>query len=459
MRKCRLQSGVDYRHRTGLVGTFTLQRDSLRAGGDPKRSWPVGLHLACFAILVGCVFLPCGTFAQMTLEIALERALAQNPSLRAERRQVEAATGRMIQARLWPNPELELSSEEFPLREGGFKSATNLAGITQTLPFPGKKSLDGRIGRQEVSAAEWEYLARENDLVRDVKEAFYSTLAVEKKVEVSRQLVEIAQSLADAARKRVEAGDASDQEMLRADIELQQAIVEMSALDRELIQMRSSLAALLGQPAEPIGPLVGEFQNTPEIPEVTEARERMLAQHPIIEAMRAHRERAALELQRARLDPFPDLTVGIAGGRNYGEDRSLLEFFLSVPLPVFDRAQGRKREARALEEIGHLDLSATEQRLIRDLDDAIARLQAAGEQVRAYRDDILPKAEDAFGLVRGGFEAGKFGYLELVDTQRMSASVRLAYYGKLSELSSAQADLDALIGEEALRRQLNNETK
>jgi cobalt-zinc-cadmium efflux system outer membrane protein len=217
------------------------------------------------------------------------------------------------------------------------------------------------------------------------------------------------------------------------------------------------LAALLGHPGEPIASLVGEFHSTADIPGVTEARERMLAGHPVIQAIREHRERTTLELRRARLEPYPDLTFGVAGGRDYAEDQSFLEFSVSLPLPIFDRAQGKKREARALEEIGRFDLTATEQRLIKQLDDTIVRLRSAGEQVTAYRDNILPKAEDAFRLVRGGFDAGKFSYLELVDTQRMFATVRLAYLGKLTELSSAQADMDALIGEESVRKRQNSE--
>jgi outer membrane protein TolC len=58
----------------------------------------------------------------------------------------------------------------------------------------------------------------------------------------------------------------------------------------------------------------------------------------------------------------------------------------------------------------------------------------------------LPKAEEALRLVRGAFEAGKIGLLDLVDTQRTLAEVRLAYWGKLLELNLAQTDLEASAG-------------
>jgi len=171
-----------------------------------------------------------------------------------------------------------------------------------------------------------------------------------------------------------------------------------------------------------------------------------LLQNPDLRATRANRERAELEWWRARLEPLPDVTFGVSGGRDAALDENLLEFRVSLPLPLFDRGQGRKRETRALAEMARYDLTAAEQRLARDFAVTEARLRAAGEQVETYRTRILPKAEEALKLVRGGFEAGKFGFLDLVDTQRTLAEARLAYLDKLLELNLAGADLEALAG-------------
>ena len=54
-------------------------------------------------------------------------------------------------------------------------------------------------------------------------------------------------------------------------------------------------------------------------------------------------------------------------------------------------------------------------------------------------------AEKALELVRGGFEQGKFGFIDLLDTQRTTAEARLAYQQKLLELNIAQAELEALL--------------
>jgi len=75
---------------------------------------------------------------------------------------------------------------------------------------------------------------------------------------------------------------------------------------------------------------------------------------------------------------------------------------------------------------------------------ASQRLRTTAEQVASYRDRILPKANEALRLVQRGFEEGKFGFIDLLDTQRTAAEARLAYQQKLLQLNLAQADIEAL---------------
>ena len=94
--------------------------------------------------------------------------------------------------------------------------------------------------------------------------------------------------------------------------------------------------------------------------------------------------------------------------------------------------------------IADAELTAVQQRLLREWGAASERLQTAAEQAAKYGEQILPKANDALRLVQSGFEHGKFGFIDLLDTQRTTAEVRLAYQQKLLELNVAQADVEAL---------------
>jgi cobalt-zinc-cadmium efflux system outer membrane protein len=405
-----------------------------------RSEWNMKPFSICL-LLACCLPARAQTNPALTLDAVVRAALERNPALLASRQRIRAATGHAVQARLWDNPVLELSAEDMPSDHLGLSRSKNLAGISQTVPFPGKKSLDVRSAGHGVRAAESEARASELELIRDVKIAYYRALAADRRLAIAQQLVELAESLATAAGKRVEAGAAAAQEQLRAEIESERARAELAGIRRERAEARQALATLMGQPGNADFALAGELSAAVEIGSVT--RDQLLRAHPRLTAAMAERDRAESELRRARLDPWPDVTLGIAAGREAASNEDVVEFRVSLPLPLLDHGQGRQREAKAKAAMAGAELMATEHRLLQDLVSLEARLRAAAEQVTAYRGRILPKAEEALRLVQGGFEAGKFGFIDLLDTQRSVAEARLAYQEKLLELNSARAELEA----------------
>jgi cobalt-zinc-cadmium efflux system outer membrane protein len=381
----------------------------------------------------------------LTLEGAIFLALSGNPELRAAVSHISAAAGRAYQAKLWSNPDLELSAEDWPTSGGGFTDAKKLVGMSQTIPYPGKKKLDGTIGRLGVRVNEAEYGARRVELVREVKMAFFEVLAAERSVQAARELVAVAESSATAARKRVQAGAAPDQEQLRAEIPLEQAKTELAGFEREQATARERLANVLGRPEMKSAPVSGALSETGDLALLKDGPTEWLTRHPSVVAAQASKERAEAESRRARLEPYPDVKRGAAGGQEAGQAGSIVQFMVSVPVPIIDRSKGRKQEAQANVSAAEAELAAVEQRLLRDWGTASQRLRTAVEQVARYREQILPKANEALRLVQRGFEEGKFGFIDLLDTQRTAAEARLAYLQKLLELNIAQADVEALL--------------
>jgi cobalt-zinc-cadmium efflux system outer membrane protein len=415
-----------------------------------NRNWPLLLVVALGGVgalpVIGRESQSSPVTNSLTLEDAIRLALEGNPELRAADSRISSAAGRAYQLKLWPNPDLELSAEDWPTGGGGFTDAKKLVGVSQTVPFPGKKKFEATIGKLGIRVSEAEFGLRRVELVREVKTAFFEVLAAGRLVEVSRELVEVAKSSATTARKRVEAGAAADQEQLRAEIPLEEARTELAGFEREQEIARQKLALLLGRPDLSAVPVAGALADMGNLSLLKDGPAQWLARHPSVLAARASKERAEAESRRARLEPYPDVKLGAAGGQDAGGAGSIVQFTLSVPMPIFDRSKGKKQEARANVSVAEAELASVEQQLLRDWRIASQRLRTAVEQVANYRERILPKANEALRLVQRGFEEGKFGFIDLLDTQRTAAEVRPAYQTKLLELNIAQADLEALIG-------------
>jgi len=420
------------------------------------KRWSLALPLLLTAALVGTSVSAATEQANndtpvtnaLTLAAAIQLALENNPNLRASGARVRAAGGRADQAGRWTNPELELSAEDWPVNNGsGFSDAKQLIGIAQTLPYPGKKALERRIGRAGVDLSAAELMVRRTELVRDTKAAFYQVLAAERMTEVSDQLVQVAESAAATARKRVDAGAAAYQEQLRSEVQLEQARAQLAAQQRELAIARHLLAMMLGRPDLQTTALAGELGAVPAGADkpVDPAGEDWLLQHPSMVAAQANLDRAQLEHRRARLAAYPDVKVAVAGGRIGATDESIIQLGVSFPLPLLDSGQGARQETLANVDAASAELQTVRQQLQREWSSAGERCRTALAEVTRYRERILPKSREALLLVQTGFEQGKLGFIDLLDTQRTDAESQLAYQGKLLELHIALAERDALL--------------
>lgn len=381
----------------------------------------------------------------LTIERAVRLALAHNPGLSASEARREAAAGRETQSRVWQNPELEISAEDMPADSPGLSRSKNMLGVSQTVPFPGKKRLDQEIGAADVTAGQAGWRLHQAALAREVKIGFFAVLAADQSAQVSADLVALAESSAAAAKKRADAGDTALQEELRAEIQLEQSKSELAETQRQVSEARQALALLLGMPSMRTAALAGNPDPAGDSSALQHGPDQWLAAHPAMVAAAAKCRLAEATVRRARIDHLPDPKVGISGGRDEAVDENLVEFRLSLPLPLFDRSKGRVQEARAGVAEADAELAATEQKLLAEWQSAVIRFKVAASQVAAYRDRMLPKSEQALGLVKTGFEQGKFGFIDLLDTQRMTAEVHLAYQKKVFELNSARAELESFV--------------
>jgi len=116
----------------------------------------------------------------------------------------------------------------------------------------------------------------------------------------------------------------------------------------------------------------------------------------------------------------------------------------SVPLPLWNRNQGRIAEAEANVAKVADERTAAETRAYADLNEAYQTLARAAEEVRILRESVLPGAKSALGQIREGYSAGRFGQLDVLDAQRSYNETRTQYVKALADYHKAQAQIDAL---------------
>ncbi len=381
----------------------------------------------------------------VTLRDAMALALARNPQLNIYPYDLRAADGRLLQAGLRPNPQLDITVEEFGGRgeRRSFDAAETTIEVGQPIELGGKRAKRTRVASLDKELVQWDYQAARLDVMRETTRAFVTVLAAQQRLELTERLLELSRQAQSAVAQRVKAGKDSPVEELRADVAFSESRIERQKAQKALTAARHTLAAVWGSRAPAFGKVQGDFYQTSEprpLAEMTAAT----SNNPDLArwATEEDRRRAALRLEKAR--GVPDITVG-AGVRRFEQtDDAALVFGLAVPLPLFDRNQGGILAATAELGKARRQYEAAQVRILAALSEAVSALAAAYDEVTILHNDVLPKAQRAFEAAQQGYQQGKFDYLHLLDAQRTLFQTQAQYADSTEAYHKAQADVQRL---------------
>tara|TARA_R110001583_G_C5669315_1_gene410564 strand:- start:10179 stop:11498 length:1320 start_codon:yes stop_codon:yes gene_type:complete len=376
----------------------------------------------------------------LTLTEAIERAMASNPALAAQRREVAARQGERVQAGLLPNPSLSMLLEDT-------RSATRTTTIQidQRIELGGKRSARVDVAAGSVNAADADLAARTLVVRSEVAAAFYAVLAGQERVALTDELVVLAGRALNAATKRVAAGKAAPLEASRAKIAEASARIEQSQAQTALAVQRRRLAATWVGSDDDFGRVTGQTVTGavampwPQLLSRLEQAPQMLSARHALE-----RSQSAVVLERAKRTP--DLTVSLGNIRAEEVGRNQALIGLSIDIPLFDRNQGNIIAATQRAGVAADEVDALRAKLQADLFEAYQHLQVAQQSATTLEADVVPAALSAFRAAVIGFELGKFSFLDVLDAQRSLSQARSRYIETLAEVSRAVTQIERVIG-------------
>jgi cobalt-zinc-cadmium efflux system outer membrane protein len=82
--------------------------------------------------------------------------------------------------------------------------------------------------------------------------------------------------------------------------------------------------------------------------------------------------------------------------------------------------------------------------LIAELTDAYQNLARSRSAIQILRQSVLPGADSALTATNEGYEAGRFSYLDVLDTRRTLGSARIQYLQALTDYHKSLHTIEAL---------------
>jgi len=384
----------------------------------------------------------------LTLRQAVALALEKSPELAMFSAEIRAAEARVLQAGLLPNPEADVTLEDFAGTGifGGTRELQTTLQLSQLIELGGK-----RTGRRDAAAVAREltgseYAVKRVDVLADVTEKFISVVGAQEQLNLEREATAAAESALNAVRARIVAGKTPALEEKKAAIALARSRIAEEHAEHELAATRRKLAATWGGTETTFASVTADLYAVRALPGFDGLAGRIVSSPEIARWTTEKRLRES-EVRLARTKRAPDVTLSAGVRRLEGFDDYALVAGVSVPLPLFDRNQGGIAESEALLDKSESGRRAAETRLYAMLFTVYQELSHAALEVQTTQREILPQAEEAFQMAEDGYRQGRFSYLELLDAQRTVLEVKEEYLAAALTYHKLVVEIERLTGQ------------
>jgi cobalt-zinc-cadmium efflux system outer membrane protein len=395
---------------------------------------------------------PASTPVPLTLAALLDRVSRQHPLMAAARAQIQSAEGSRRTAAVLSNPILGYQLENVRLPGGEAVPQDREAMLTATLPLEFIYQRGSRVGqaKAELRAAEAEAQAIRQRLALEATQAYYETALAQVELFTVRDLAGWLDSLVEYNRTRTREGVSAEADLIRAQLERDQAWSDVTMQEVKLAHAQAKLAAFTGDsmgalssspepgvtiPDQPL-PLPLPVSSSSESAPSTTTLSAPTEKRPEVRAARERLAAASSGVGVARSLLVRELGAMVGLKRTQGT--SSLMAGMSLPLPIFDQNRGDVARARAERDVAAAQLADTERRVAAEIRGALegARLlsrraellagSGAGQPVR-----FLARAAEARRISVGAYHEGAVPLFQVLDAARTWGEARVTFYRTL----------------------------
>jgi outer membrane protein TolC len=394
----------------------------------------------------------------------IKSALLNNAGLHAAFNHWKASLEKITQATALPDPELSWMYfvEEVQTRTGPQEFRVSLS---QKIPWKGKRLHQGHSVEAQTDSLWWKVESSRLLIIQQVKSHFYDYAYLGQELRIVQENLTLLKSLEPIIQRQVQFG-ASQSDLIRLQVEIGKLENEHARLEGYRPALSARLKAHFNDRNPEVLPWPNPIQHEPVGISLETLRENIPQINPELRELESQREQAYAHAQHARLERYPDFTVGLTymntghadstdfGGviapftpRGSGDDP--LAITVSVNIPIWKKKYtASENEARIHGASVSKKLHQKKIDLATQLEMYWYELEDADRQIQLYKNTLIPRAEQALELTEVAYEAGKRGILDVMDSLRDVLNFELSYWRFVTHYQKALASIETVTGGE-----------
>ncbi|MEO7931846.1 MAG: TolC family protein [Chthoniobacterales bacterium] len=373
--------------------------------------------------------------ASFTPETAAVYALQHNPDLAAARTLIAEAEGRLIQAGLWSNPEFEANADV------GVSDRTISAGLSQKFPLAGRLGQARAVARVDVAMAVAEFHNQQRLLAGNVLTQARAILLLDKRIAVHGSQIALLDRILEQTTALASAGTGDTNDIGVVQLEKTTLGLQRQAQIVARDSSHDALRGLMGlQPGTPME-ITGALPALPKSFAVAPER-------PDLQLALLQSDKSQAEQRLARLEKWEDLTVGLGVSRQRedGMSENMAQLKFSLPLPVWNRNQGRIAETQAAGERAQTQITARQLAISTEIREAQTRATGLAEILRQLDGTAQAQARQNTERIQQSVASGTGTFVSIYESRRQHLTLALTSLETEMQLVSALTDWETRTG-------------
>jgi len=394
------------------------------------------------------------------LATLVESALSNNPELKSSQARWRMYVGKSRQAGSLDDPMFMFKLQNMLAREplvfNKDPQSAKVIGISQQLPFWGKRALREEIAGYEADSYRWQLEERKLELKQMVTETFYQIYAVDHALRIIEKNLRIINDFITIAESRYSVGQGVQQDIFKAGLERS----KMLDMQITLQQQRSSLAAnlnyLLYRPSTtPVGTMA-DFELPAFSRSAQELTDLAHDKRPQLKNLISQANKGMANHRLARKEFYPDFNLSLeymfreASMNDPGYNMFSLGVTFNLPLRQ-ERRQAMLAESSSESDMAMEELNGLKSSIAYTITDTLAQMERRRRLVELYTSGIIPQAEQSLESAVISYRVGKVDFLTLLDGRLNLFNYERELYESKAEYMMQLARLEATVGTELVQ--------
>lgn len=422
------------------------------------------IRIVYFALAVS---LPCGLAPQslcaqtrgpvkITLDQAIQLGIEHNHALKAAQSTILESQAQEITANLRPNLVLSGDTQFLPFfNPSNFNSdyITNNAqfdlGLGYLFERGRKRQHRLQAAKDQTAVTKSQVEDNERSMTFLIASDFINVQLAESTLDLAQQDLKSFQDTVNISAARYKAGDISEGDYLKIELQLLQFQSDVSQARLAKVQALVTLRQSLGYESVPDDyDVAGDFDYVPVTMKLEDLQSRALQNRPDLRAAIQGVTAAKSQYELAKANGKRDVSATIDYTHTGAVNSASI--FGSIELPIFDRNQGEiARTKYAIGQAQELQLAADDQ-VMSDVLNAYEGVRTNNEVVQLYRSGYLDQAKESRDISQYAYKRGAASLLDFLDAERSYRATELAYRQSLASYLTAVEQLREAVGTRSL---------